>query len=78
MAVFFPPDDHKGLCSQPPPVLAEVCLPQIPLITFVWPDAGSAIASFISADLSMLTRSWLTFPEWSLEDAAKKRPLGTG
>lgn len=60
-----------------PPILAKVYLLQIPLITFVWPDAGSAIASFISTDLPALARSWLTFPERCLADAAKKRPFGT-
>lgn len=65
-------------CAPIPPVLTKVCLLQILLITFVWPDAGSAIPSFISTDLSVLARSWLTFPERCLADAAKKRPCGTG
>lgn len=65
-------------CAPIPPVLAKVRLPQIPLITFVWPAAGSPIASFISTDLSALARSWLTFPEWCFVDLAKKCPFGTG
>lgn len=64
-------------CAPSLPVPAKVCLLQIPLITFVWPDAGSAIASFISADLSVLARSWRTFPEWCLVDAARKCPFGS-
>lgn len=63
-------------CVPIPLVLAKVRLPQIPLITFVWPAAGSPIASFISADLSALARSWLTFPEQCLVVVTKKCPSG--